>query len=243
MQPIHCGPSPEYPADQLADGVIRLLPLHPYPVHRFRGQRTGGITDDAGQVDPVHDLLRDPDQVDQRHRSVEVDPTDDRIDVHPVDHRTDVDPGDHAVDVDPVHDPIEVDPLERRVQVDRGHHAVQVDALDHCLDVQLGGDGVQIDVLQDQFGQVEFGQCGVDDPGDHRAQQRLDQLFGGTTGVGTAALRLPVQPGAALAGIGDDGFRGPRGQPATEPDGPGRPPCGAEREVDRLTEQVGFALR
>src|SRR6476620_8928765 len=197
MQPIHCGPSPEYPADQLADGVIRLLPLHPYPVHRFRGQRAGRITDDAGQVDPVHDLLRDTDQIDLRHRGVEVHLRDDRVridsghhgsDVEPIDDGVQIDLGDQWIQVETVGDLVQVQALHHGVQVDRRHRAVQVDALDHCLDVQLGGDGVQIDVLQDQFGQVEFGQCGVDDPGDHRAQQRLDQLFGGTTGVGTAAL-------------------------------------------------------
>ena len=132
---------------------------------------------------------------------------------------------------------------DRGVQIDGGDDAVQVDPLDHRLDIELGGHRVQVDVVQDDLGQVELGQRGVDDPGDHRPQQRLDQLLGAGERGAAATLGPQVQPPAALARVGHHGLGRPRGQPATEPDRSGGPPGRADRQVNGLVEYIDAVSR
>src|SRR5664279_1977153 len=177
------GPAPQHPADQLADRVVRGLTLDPNTGDRLGGQRPGGFPDDPGQVDAVHNTLRDADQVDVRHRRVEVHPGDHRVWVDLGDHRGDVKPVDNRLQVDLGDDAVDVQPTGDLVQVQPVHDGLDVDPVDNCVDVDARDDAVHIDPSHDLAEvdpadrgiEVNPGHRGVEiDPGDDAVDvQRL----------------------------------------------------------------------
>ena len=81
--------------------------------------------------------------------------------------------GHGRVEVHARHDRVDVDARHGRVEVDPLHDRVHVDAVDDRLDVHRAYDVVEVDVAEDQPGQVQVGDHPLHDHGRPVVDQRL----------------------------------------------------------------------
>ena len=206
----HAVPATEQqPVDHPADRLVGGDGLQAHVLHGLRRHRRGGAPDDGRQVEGVHDLLGQPDQVDAGDHRVDVEPGRDRVEVHLAHERVQVDPlthqrgevhaGDHRVDVDPGRDRVDVHLAHERVQVDPlAHQRGEVEPVDDRLDVDVTDHGVEVDLLGDDRGQVQPRQDGGHHGGDEDVQSRGDGAADGADRGGGGLLQ---------AGPAGDGHR------------------------------------
>src|SRR5215212_7486154 len=243
--------SADDPIDDAGDRHISLDGLHPCVADHVGSHRAGRLSDDLRQVDAVHDLLGYGHEVEALQYRVHVHSADDGIYIDPFCDGVQVDALGHRVDIDLGHDGVNVNLTGNRVDVhlshdcvdvDLAHNGVEIHLTQHAFDVQLscyridvhavddrhdvdGRDqGVDVDPLSHEIGEVQA----VEHLVDHRRDNGRDEPV--DVGVGQYPCSLTA------LGEGLDHSRGMETfvqQRRVHHQPPDRPDCPCEHTGDR----------
>src|SRR5215212_10147379 len=171
--------SADDPIDDAGDRHISLDGLHPCVADHVGSHRAGRLSDDLRQVDAVHDLLGYGHEVEALQYCVHVHSADDGIDIDPFRDGVQVDALGHRVDVHLSHDGVDVDLAHNGVEIHLTQHAfdvqlscyrIDVHAVDDRHDVDGRDQGVDVDPLSHEIGEVQA----VEHLVDHRRDNSRD---------------------------------------------------------------------